>query len=390
VNKASGKSVKQSRATEKASGPIRWDEIPHNELWARALEAMSFGSCSRATEDSLKHVLKRRLHRLDPADHLRYVELECARIVETLRMVRDEYRSYLKDRGCAPLAEMYWVVLRYGVKDWAVMLLRTAAFEYIRHCKLQAELWDGLFKFAGPFKIFLPDQGESTPTPSIVKSDDALIRAFNVLLPPEVFDQVLTGGPFGRDAQLHVARVFPGQAALHGQETFPDAVRRRQALWDDGYPWTEGLAQMFDATQEELFSQLEALGGDARRAEARFIRLSSLQKIAHKHLVSIQSGDIADQTTGSNRWLSLLRELDAEGISLDHELQGKAREVLVTLRRKGSKIATWEECYNSKATVTLDDGKRYRLRREVTRLIHNAVKKAVYHLGKIWRQKGQS
>ena len=62
----------------------------------------------------------------------------------------------------------------------------------------------------------------------------------------------------------------------------------------------------------------------------------------------------------------------------------------MTLRRQGSKIATWEECYNSKATVILDDGKRYGLRREVTHSIHNAVKKAVYHLGKIWRQKSQS
>lgn len=390
MNKSSGKSVKQNRATEKASGPIRWDEIPHNELWARAQGAMSSGSRSRATEDSLKHVLKRRLHRLDPADHLRYVELECARIVETLRTVRDEYRSYLEDRGCAPLAEMYWVVLRYGIKDWAVMLLRTAAFEYIRHCKLKTELWDGLFKFAGPFKIFLPDQGEDTPTPSLVKSDDALISAINVLLRPEAFDQVLTGGPFGRDAQLHVARAFPGQAFLHGQETFPDAVRRRQALWDDGYPWTEGLAQMFDAAQEELFSQWEALGEDARRAEARFIRLSPLQKIAYKHLVSIRSGDVADQSAGSNRWLPLLRELDAEGISLDRELNGKSREVLMAMRRQGSKIATWEECYNPKIGATLENGRRYRLRREVTHLIQNAAKNAVYHLGKIWRQKGQS
>jgi hypothetical protein len=61
-----------------------------------------------------------------------------------------------------------------------------------------------------------------------------------------------------------------------------------------------------------------------------------------------------------------------------------------SLSRQGSKIATWEECYNPKAGVTLENGKRYGLRREVTHLIHNAAKKAVYHLGKIWRQKGQS
>jgi hypothetical protein len=91
-------------------------------------------------------------------------------------------------------------------------------------------------------------------------------------------------------------------------------------------------------------------------------------------------------TTSSSHWLPFLRELDVAGISIDRELQGKAREVLMALRRKGSKIKTWEECYDVKASVTLDDGKRYRLRREVTRAIHNAAKLAAYRLGKIWNQ----
>jgi hypothetical protein len=387
VNKASEKSVKQRRAAKKTSGPIRWDEIPHHELWARAQEGMSVGSRLRAGEDSLKYVLKRRLHRLDPADHLRYVELECARIVETLRMVRDEYRVHLEDRGCAPLVEMYWVVLRYGVKDWAVMLLRSVAFEYIGHCKLKTEIWDGLFDFAGPLNDLIPDEGKSKPTPSIVKPDDALMKSINALLRQEIFDQVLTGGPFGKDSQLYFARSHPGRAFLFGGETFADAIRRRQALWDDGYPWTEGLARMFDAAQEELFFEQDALGADGRRAEARFIKLNPLQQVAYKHLVSLRSGDVADQITGSNRWLPLLRELDARGISLDRDLQGQAREVLMALRKQGSKIATWEECYNSKAGVILGDGKRHGLRREVTHAIHNAAKSADYGLGKIWKQK---
>jgi hypothetical protein len=58
----------------------------------------------------------------------------------------------------------------------------------------------------------------------------------------------------------------------------------------------------------------------------------------------------------------------------------------MALRRKGSKIATWEECYDTEASVILDNGKRYRLRREVTHAIHNAAKLAAYHLGKIWNQ----
>jgi hypothetical protein len=93
--------------------------------------AMSLGSPSRAAEDSLRFILKRRLPRKSPADHMRYIELEAARIVETLRHLRDEYRKHLEDQGCSPLAEMYWVVARYGVKDWAVMVLRSAALDYV-------------------------------------------------------------------------------------------------------------------------------------------------------------------------------------------------------------------------------------------------------------------
>jgi hypothetical protein len=58
----------------------------------------------------------------------------------------------------------------------------------------------------------------------------------------------------------------------------------------------------------------------------------------------------------------------------------------MALRQKGRKIATWEQCYDPKARVTLDDGKSYGLKREVTHAIHNAAKVAAYHLGKIWKK----
>ena len=76
-------------------------------------------------------------------------------------------------------------------------------------------------------------------------------------------------------------------------------IRRRQALWDDGYPLDRGLgAGMFDAAQEELFFEQDALGADGRRAEARFIKLNPLQQVAYKHLVSLRSGDVAEPDYG--------------------------------------------------------------------------------------------
>src|SRR5438132_11239439 len=104
--------------------PVRWTELPHQELYRRVLDAMALGSRERASEDSLKHVLKRRLPELDRDDHRRYIEIECHKIVETLRAVRDEYRRYLQQEGCKPISEMYWVVFRFGVMQYAVSVLR--------------------------------------------------------------------------------------------------------------------------------------------------------------------------------------------------------------------------------------------------------------------------
>jgi hypothetical protein len=73
---------------------------------------------------------------------------------------------------------------------------------------------------------------------------------------------------------------------------------------------------------------------------------------------------------GEGRWLGLLRELDESGILLHDELQGKAREVLMAVRKKGQAASTWAECYQSKSNVILDSGKRYTLKRKITHAIH--------------------
>ena len=68
----------------------------------------------------------------------------------------------------------------------------------------------------------------------------------------------------------------------------------------------------------------------------------------------------------------------------DATLEGVARETLMAARRKGLKPRTWQECYASRARVTLEDGKVRTLRREVTHSIHNVAKKVDYQLGKVW------
>lgn len=56
---------------------------------------------------------------LSPEDDLvrvdaTYMQIECARLVEEVRVIRDTYRAHLEDLGCRPVHEMYGVVFEYG------------------------------------------------------------------------------------------------------------------------------------------------------------------------------------------------------------------------------------------------------------------------------------
>jgi len=345
---------------------------------------MALGSPVRAQQDSVASVLRRRLPRLDTPEHLRYIEIECARMVETLRSVRDTYRAYLGARGCTPLAEMYWVVFRYGVKDWAIMVLRRAVFDYIAESRIDTAQWEALFSFSGPLNDFLPSMKPAPPSHPFVQRDRNLMKTISALLPQTVFDEVLTGGPFGRDAQIWFTRSFPGRACILGQESIFEAAERRVASWDAAQPWTEGLARLFDSAQEEIIQQYEALGADGRQAEARLGDLSQFHRIAYKHLMSLSSGEIAHGIASEDRWPTLLRELDEAGIKPDQELRGIAKDVLTAMRRKGVAIVTWKDCYSSTSKATLEDGKNRTLRRETTHAIQNAAAKAASQLAKIW------
>ena len=77
------------------------------------------------------------------------------------------------------------------------------------------------------------------------------METISALLPQTVFDEVLTGGPFGRDSQIRFTRSFLEQACLLGQESFSEAIEKRIARWDAAQPLTEGLARLFDSVQEE-------------------------------------------------------------------------------------------------------------------------------------------
>lgn len=361
--------------------PLAWNALPHQELLRSARESMLFGSRSRAGEEARIHILSRRLPRLDAAEHMKYIEIASTRMVEMLRAVRDTYRTYLKEQGAKPLAEMYWVVCQYGVKDWAVMLLRDVVFGYIGACQIRTEDWDALFGLPLTKGLSPGETGNRALTPTL-NADRALWKRVNELVDENVFDEVIAGGPFGRISQMRLAQSVYGLLFSTGSDTLPQLIKNREDRWDKCCPWTEGLAMLFDAAQGEVIFQFDALGDDGRRAESLLLALSPLQRIVYKHLSDLRQGR-ATERWGEAVWLPLFSELDERGVPLD-ELTNTAKAVLTSVRKQRKKVETWVDCYKSNGNALLDDGKRHTLKREVCHAMHNELRAATSQLARIY------
>jgi hypothetical protein len=348
---------------------------------------MGLGSRERANEDALKYVLRRHLPELDRDDHRRYIEIECHKIVETLRAIRDEYRRHLEEAGCEPIADMYWVVFRFGIVQYAVRLLREIASKYIVCTSVPFEEWEILYG-----ACFLPivplGRNSSTPESPPTPSPKAVKAIIHGLIAEETFKHGLVGGPFGREGQLYLTRRNPQFNFWGPGVDFVQIVEKRQTLWENCNPWTVGLSQLFDSTQEELNFQWSSLAEDGKRVESAFIKLSPFEIIAHQHLVDMRRGTAASRNLGESDWLAVLDALDRSGIAIEAELTNAPKKVLGAVRRKGHQVTTWKQCYQSKRRVIMDNGKTYSLRREVMHAVHNAAKKAAYQLAKIWNLKG--
>jgi hypothetical protein len=357
----------------KGAAAIRWSELPHDDLWRRAEHVMRYGSRERSQVDALWHNLKRVLPREDAGDHLKYVDLECARIVDQLRAVRDVYRDHLTEKGCKPSRGLHWAIFRFGVMRQAAPFLQFVMTDYLGRSRIPMDSWRLLYVSNARIDIepagfveTINDLGEISETISSHLTDAA-------------FRQWVVGGPFGRDSQRLLAKSRPWYSVQVGLETEANMLQQRLRIWDGSRPWTEGLSRLFDATQEEIIYQHALLSEERRFSETLdFKLLPPLESICHKHLIQLRDGSVNSRNLSSDQWLKLLGDLDRGGLSPDKELGGKAREVLTAVRRKGHKVSTWVQCYESKARVSLEDGKSYALRREVTHALHNAAKRAKY------------
>ncbi|HTV07697.1 MAG TPA: hypothetical protein VMD97_01470 [Candidatus Aquilonibacter sp.] len=335
--------------------------------------SLKLGSRERSAQDAAFYVAKRRLHSERGNAHLVYTDIECVRLVERLRAIRDVYREHLERLGCRPIGQMYWVIFRFGVMAWALRLLRSSVQTYLTLAAVPRKQWEELF---GPLvSTPLGEPPASVSERELLTDGPQLQASIAMRLPVGVFDHILDGGPFGLDAQVYIAHETFGLAALEGK-TLPESIEYRENFWRECSRWVEPLSRLFDAVQEELIFQANALSEDGRRSEALFHHLPLLQQIAYKYLVALRTEDEGRIELGEEGWLALMYELDDNNVELGHELPKRAREVLTSLRRSGARITTWREAYSSRRRVSLEDAKTYTLRREAMMALHNAAKLA--------------
>jgi len=256
---------------------IRWDEFPHNEIRLEIYARLGHNALGHSAEDSLRHILQRRLASLDAEDHRRFIELGARNLVEHLRCTRDVYREFVDKHNCRPILEAHWVVLRCAVFPTAIDLLRRQVIEYAKLTRIPGRDLSLLFGILtrtshqdrgnGIAVLCAPDLDDNTAaTDKELKSLGGLVNENSLLWLRDIRDggaigHPLGGGPFATDNALAIRNSFA--LCGIGEMTLSTWLDLRDKLWHQCTPWTDGLNSLFGSVQEELLSQWRALPPDS-------------------------------------------------------------------------------------------------------------------------------
>jgi hypothetical protein len=257
---------------------IRWDEFPHNEIRLRIYARLGHNAVGRSAEDSLRHILVRRLGALDAEDHRRFIELEARNIIAHLRCTRDVYREFVEKHNCRPILEAHWVVLRCAVFPTALALLRGQVFEYAKLTRVPGRDLSLLFGIPtrtsyqncghGIALLCAPDvDDETAATDGELQCLGRLVNEDSLLWFRDIHDgggvgRPLGGGPFATDDAMAIRNSF-ALCGVRWQMTLPTWLDLREKWWHQSTPWTDGLRNLFGSVQEELLSQWSALPQDS-------------------------------------------------------------------------------------------------------------------------------
>lgn len=269
---------------------IRWDEFPHREIRLKIYARLAPNDVARSAEDSLRHVLRLKLPSLDTEDHKRFVELEARSLVEHLRSTRDVYWEFVNSKGCRPVLDAKWVVLRCAVLPTALAVLREKVIDYAKLTRVPGRDLSLLFGiltrtcYRDSVDVIalhrLPDlEDETAATDDELQSLGDLVNEDSLLWFSDIRDggavgRPFGGGPFSTDDLCSIRRSFE-MCGLIGGITLPEWVTLREKIWNLRAPWTEGLCSLFGTVQEELMSQWHALPSDSLVHELKLVEQDS-------------------------------------------------------------------------------------------------------------------
>ena len=258
---------------------IRWTDLPHKEIFADIYSRLNQNAVEHSADDSLQHILRRRLHLLVPAEHAQFIQLESRHIVERLRCTRDAYRAFTNRQGCSPAAEAYWVILRFAILPTAIAGLKRSVFDYVKLTRIPAVDLSLLFGVSTgachlpslhgtPGKWDFDDRTPATDTE--IEALAAMVNNDTLLwVEDRRVGHPLGGGPFSIDDYSALSWSW-GLCALLEHITLAEWVPIREKLWRACMPWTEGLTALFGCVQDELLSQWKALPPDGKAQEAKW------------------------------------------------------------------------------------------------------------------------
>lgn len=258
---------------------IRWDEFPHQRIRLEIYARLGRNDVARSSEDSLRHILLRRLPSLRTEDHQRYIELEARSLVEHLRSTRDAYREFVESQGCRPVLEAQWVVLCFAVLPTAISILRQRVIDYAKLTRVLGRDLSLLFGVVsrscyrdsgeGIALLGMPDLEDKTPaTDEELGSLGRCVDGDGLLIFEDIREEggavfrLHGGGPFSVDDYRSILTSFE-LAGLRIGVNVPEWIEMRERLWHLRAPWTEGLCDLFTSVQEELMSQWRALPPDS-------------------------------------------------------------------------------------------------------------------------------
>lgn len=257
---------------------IRWDDFPHGQIRLKIHAKLNRNGADRARDDSVIHILRRRLAALNAEDHRRFVELQARDLVEHLRCTRDVYQEFVENQDCRPFLEAHWVVLRCAVFPTALDLLRKAVIGYAKITRVAGKDISLLFGIPtrtcyrpgiqGIAFLQAPDLKDNTPaTHEELESLGRLVNDDTLLWFRDIrsgggVGQPFGGGPFAIDDPIAMRNSFSLCGSKVGID-FPKWLKLRKAFWRDSKTWTEGLCSLFGSVQEELLTQWRALPSDS-------------------------------------------------------------------------------------------------------------------------------